>query len=100
MRLPLKVGLPLLGALVIGLAFVEGREYLLLLVAAMAVALWTAFSLPHPGPRTPEVDDAESLVARSVPGGEPAAGTGDAPDEEAADADAPAEGPRDPPRLN
>jgi hypothetical protein len=51
MRLPLKVGLPLLGLLLLGMAFVEGREQLVLVLAAMGVALWSAFSLPHPGPR-------------------------------------------------
>jgi hypothetical protein len=49
MRLPLRLGLPLLALLLLGLQFAEGRERLLLLVAAMGVALWCAFSLPHPG---------------------------------------------------
>lgn len=63
MKLPLKVGLPLLGVLLLGLAFVEGREQTVLLVIAMGVALWSAFSLPHPGPRPAP----RSLVERSLP---------------------------------
>jgi hypothetical protein len=62
MKLPPKIGLPLLGLLLLGLAFTEGRENLLVTVLAMGVALWTAFSLPHPGPRRRD----PSLVERSL----------------------------------
>ena len=54
MKLPLRYGLPLLGLLLLALSLVEGRERTLLLVGAMGVALWTAFSLPHPGPKPEE----------------------------------------------
>lgn len=50
-RMPLKVGLPLLALLLLGLGLAEGRDQLLLIVLAMGVALWTALSLPHPGPK-------------------------------------------------
>jgi hypothetical protein len=50
MKLPLKIGLPLLGLLLVGLAFSEGPGRLVLLLAAMGVALWSAFSLPRPAP--------------------------------------------------
>ena len=51
MKLPLRYGLPLLGVMLPALGFVEGREFTVLLVLSMGVALWTAFSLPHPGPK-------------------------------------------------
>ena len=50
MKLPLKIGLPLLGLLLVGLALSEGAAKLALLLAAMGVALWSAFSLPPPKP--------------------------------------------------
>ena len=50
-RLPLKLGLSLLGLLLLGLALVDGRAQLPLILLAMGVALWTALSLPHPGPK-------------------------------------------------
>jgi hypothetical protein len=62
MKLPVKIGLPLLGLLLLGVSFTEGRENLLLIVLAMGVALWTAFSLPHPGPRRGD----PTLVERSL----------------------------------
>ena len=48
MKLPLKIGLPLLGLLLVGLWLSEGAAKLPLLLAAMGVALWSAFSLPPP----------------------------------------------------
>ena len=54
MKLPLRYGLPLLGLLLLVLSLVDGRERTLFLVVAMGVALWTAFSLPHPGPKPEE----------------------------------------------
>jgi hypothetical protein len=71
-KLPLKIGLPLLGLLLLGLALSEGPAKLGLLLAAMGVALWSAFSLPRPTPRpdlrviVPDEDD-------------PAPGNGDDP---------------------
>jgi len=58
MKLPLKTGLPLLVVLwVTGEYVLEGTAGLAVLVAAMAVALWTAYSLPiapkHPGDDPP-----------------------------------------------
>lgn len=52
-RMPLKVGLPLLALLLLGLGLAEGRDKLLLILLGMGVALWTALSLPHPGPKAP-----------------------------------------------
>jgi hypothetical protein len=54
MKLPLKIGLPLLGLLLVGLALSEGAAKWPLLLAAMGVALWCAFSLPPPK-RPPEL---------------------------------------------
>ena len=68
MKLPLKFGLPILVGIWVGHAFVEDENTrTILLVAAMAVALWTAFSLniaprrkgdePETGLRLEEQDD-------------------------------------------
>ena len=70
MNLPLKVGLPLLVALLVGSSFAEGFERTAVLVAAMAVALWTAFSLPHvrrPPPEEPPPDEAEAEPPEEEP---------------------------------
>lgn len=53
-KLPLRWGLPLLLALWVGYPFVQAEQWkLVMLVAGMGVALWTAFSLPI-APRPPE----------------------------------------------
>lgn len=57
MKLTLKLGIPLLVLLLLASSQVEGAARTLVLILAMGVALWTAFSLPHPGPREPEPDD-------------------------------------------
>ncbi|HKI97086.1 MAG TPA: hypothetical protein VKB51_01305 [bacterium] len=62
MKLPLKIGLPLLALLLVGLAFTDGPAQQLLLFAAMGVALWSAFSLPRPAPPP------EAPLLRPVPG--------------------------------
>jgi hypothetical protein len=55
MKMPLKYGIPLLIALWLGAGFVEyGQGKTLLMVLAMGVAMWTAFSLPRPRRRQPE----------------------------------------------
>lgn len=49
MKLTLRTGVPLLLALLLLSQLVDfGPAYTLLLVAAMGIALWMAFSLPHP----------------------------------------------------
>ncbi len=60
MKLPLKYGIPLL--IVLWLAsgvtsYGEGKTFLMML--AMGVALWTAFSLPRPRRRVPEGEEEE-----------------------------------------
>jgi hypothetical protein len=55
MKLPLKWGvLALLGLWGLHASLDEPRERMLVLVAAMGVALWTAFSLKIPPKRRPE----------------------------------------------
>ena len=52
-KLPLRYGIPALVALWVGHGFVEDENWrTVLLVVAMGVALWTAFSLNIP-PRKP-----------------------------------------------
>ena len=59
MKLPLKFGLPILAGIWIWHGFVEHTmARTMLLVAAMAVALWTAFSLNIPPRR--KGDEAET----------------------------------------
>ena len=48
MKISLKVGIPLLVLLLLGVGATEGTERVALLILAMGVALWCAFSLPHP----------------------------------------------------
>ncbi len=48
MKLSLKLGIPLLVLLLLGVGATEGTERVALLILAMGVALWCAFSLPHP----------------------------------------------------
>ncbi len=76
MKLRPRHGLPLLAAVLLSSAFIEPPWRLVLLVVAMGLALWTAFSLPHPGanrdsmpdefglapPDAEEVDPEEELV--------------------------------------
>ncbi len=64
MKLPLKYGIPLLVLLWLAsgyTAYGEGKTLLMML--AMGVALWTAFSLPRPRRRPPEPpeEDEEEL---------------------------------------
>ncbi|MDH4247500.1 MAG: hypothetical protein OEW39_06765 [Deltaproteobacteria bacterium] len=63
MKLPLRIGLPLLGVALVALMALNGPERTLLIVLAMGIALWTAFSLPHPGPKpeakSPFISDKE-----------------------------------------
>ena len=54
MKLPLRFGIPLLLALLAGLAVVDGQERNVLLVVAMGVALWSALSIPRPPPKETE----------------------------------------------
>jgi hypothetical protein len=77
MKLPLRYGLPLLALLLLGLAVTEGAERFALLLAAMGVALWSAFSLPHPGPR--QAPPALDLEPGPADDAEPGAGEGSAP---------------------
>jgi hypothetical protein len=55
MKLPLRWGVPLLVALLLSSGYVGNRERTILLVLAMGVALWMAFSLPIP-PRRADAD--------------------------------------------
>ena len=49
MKLPIKFGIPLLLVLWLASGYTDyGQGKTLLMVLAMVVALWTAFSLPHP----------------------------------------------------
>jgi len=50
MKIRLSHGLLLLLLLLLGVALTEGSEQIVLIVAAMGVALWSAFSLPRPPP--------------------------------------------------
>ena len=70
MKLPLRFGLPLLLALLAGLAVVDGLERTALLVAAMGVALWSALSLPRPPPpeEAEEAEDALEQLLELDPG--------------------------------
>lgn len=61
MRLSLRLGIPLLVVLLVGSGMARGGERTLLLVAAMAVALWTAFSLPRPRPPAEPPGEPEDL---------------------------------------
>ncbi|NIR97707.1 MAG: hypothetical protein GWO39_06415, partial [Gammaproteobacteria bacterium] len=93
MKLSLKAGLPLLALLLLGVGLTEGSERTLLLLLGMGVALWCAFSLPHPGPKPtaePEgahadgqpmlpVDDGTSEPEQASPPG--TNGSGGAPDD-------------------
>jgi len=65
MKLPLPWGLALLAALWIVYAFLESQgERTALLIVAMGVALWTAFSLNIPARRDEPADEqAEQLAA-------------------------------------
>ena len=69
MKLPARYGLPLLlGAL--GLAWLwEGQLRFLGLIAAMGLALWTAFSLPPPQGTAGQV--AEAAEQPELPAGSP-----------------------------
>ena len=59
MKLSLRLGIPLLVLVLIGSSLMEGFERTVLLIVAMAVALWTAFSLPHPRGEAPEPGDGD-----------------------------------------
>jgi len=80
MKLPLKIGLPLLGLLLVGLSLSTGAARLGLLLAAMGVAIWTAFSLPPPK-RPPElhvIEPGEDSADDAGPeGGAPPDGSGE-----------------------
>ncbi len=58
MNIPLKFGLPLLLILWIGSGWVDDSTLTMALrIAAIGVALWTAFSLPIPPKRPPAMED-------------------------------------------
>ena len=60
MKMPLKYGIPLLIALWLGSGYTDyGQGKTALMSLAMAVALWTAFSLPRPPRRQPEDTEPE-----------------------------------------
>jgi hypothetical protein len=96
MKLPLKYGIPLLIVLWLAsgyTAYGEGKTLLMML--AMGVALWTAFSLPRPRrrpPREPEEegeepwDEGEDAGRGAEP---PANGSGRRPPGDARDSDRP-----------
>ena len=69
MKLPLRFGLPLLVGLWLASGYTPyGQGKTLLMVLAMAVALWTAFSLPLPRRRHPEeVEEEEGEEESSAP---------------------------------
>lgn len=82
MKLPIRFGIPLLLLLLAGLAFVDGLERTVLLVAAMGVALWSALSLPRPPPAESPEETEDTLEQRletaegeglEMKGGEPPA---------------------------
>ena len=55
MKLPLKYGIPLLVVLLLASGYTSyGQGKTLLMMLAMVVALWTAFSLPRPRKWRPE----------------------------------------------
>lgn len=65
MKLPLRFGIPLLVLLWLAGGYTTyGQGKTLLVVLAMGVAMWTAFSLPHPGRKAgapPEDDEDPAL---------------------------------------
>ncbi len=55
MRLPLKIGIPLLIGLWLASGYTDyGQGKTLMMILAMGIALWTAFSLPRPRRPPPE----------------------------------------------
>lgn len=58
MRISLKIGLPVLLLLLLGSLLLEGPQKILVLIVAMGVAMWVAFSLPHPGRTSKQALDA------------------------------------------
>ena len=71
MKLPLKWGVPLLLFLLAGIMVSAGPERMVLLMLAMGVALWSAFSIPHPGPKRKEDDPSWIWPAGPEEGSEP-----------------------------
>lgn len=75
MKLPLKIGIPVLLAMLAGTALTEGNTRMLLVVASMGIALWTALSLPRPaqreesGEEAAEEDGEEASHSKPGPGG-------------------------------
>lgn len=54
MKIPLRIGIPALLVMLAGTGLTEGPERTAFIVGAMGMAIWSAFSIPHPGPREPE----------------------------------------------
>ncbi len=75
MKMPLKYGIPLLIVLWLASGYTSyGQGKTLLMVLAMGVALWTAFSLPRPRRRRlEEAEDAEE-ESEAEPHGPPGDG--------------------------
>lgn len=90
MKLPLKLGLPLLAALLVGLLFTDGLAQQAVVYAAILVALWTAFSLPRPSP-PPQPRPLGAPPDAPLPDSEDE-GDGHVPPDDAEDAGEPEEG--------
>ena len=67
MKLPLKIGIPVLLAMLAGTALAEGTTQVMMVVASMGIAIWTALSLPRPAPRDQSGEGAPG--ADAGPGG-------------------------------
>ncbi len=70
MKLSLKTGIPVLLAMLAGTALTDGNTRMLLVVASMGIALWTALSLPRPAQQEDSGEEGgeEAPEARSNPG--------------------------------
>ncbi len=92
MKLPLRYGIPLLIVFWLASGYTDyGQGKTLLMVLAMGVAMWTAFSLPRPRKWRPEItededasEDGEAIQAQE--------GSADRAAVQAEEGDAPANG--------